>query len=164
MLSYLCCCKKSDASILKHLLEPEYIQCFSFIGQSFIGIPVNIYDGDTLSIVFVYNGKPVKYKCRALGYDSPEMKPLLTNPNRENEKTLAHAAKDRFIELLTKHPEKSIFIKCYDFDKYGRLLVEIWNYVDKDSINCIMINEGHGKPYDGGKKEKGKLNAISSSN
>jgi endonuclease YncB( thermonuclease family) len=130
------------------------MKCFSFIGESFIGIPVNIYDGDTLSIIFVHNRKPVKYRCRALGYDSPEMKPLLSNVNREAEKVLAHKAKDRFIELLTKHSSKNIFIKCHEFDKYGRLLVEIWNNTDKESINTIMVNEGYGKPYTGGTKEK----------
>jgi endonuclease YncB( thermonuclease family) len=153
MFSYFSCCKKSDQAILNEVLEPEHMPCFSFIGHTFVGIPANIYDGDTLSIIFVYNGTPVKYRCRTLGYDSPEMKPLLSNPNREAEKVLAHKAKDRFIELLTKHPEKNIFIKCHEFDKYGRLLVEIWNYVDKESINNIMMNEGHGKAYDGGTKE-----------
>jgi endonuclease YncB( thermonuclease family) len=154
MFSYFSCCKKSDDVILKQVIEPDNMPCFSFIGQNFVGIPANIYDGDTLSIIFVYNGMPVKYRCRTLGYDSPEMKPFLSNPNREAEKELAHKAKDRFIELLTKHPEKHIFIKCHEFDKYGRLLVEIWNYIDKASINNIMINEGHGKPYQGGTKEK----------
>jgi len=154
MFSYFNCCKKSDNAILKQVLEPENMPCFSFIGKSFVGIPANIYDGDTLSIIFVYNGTPVKYRCRTLGYDSPEMKPSLSNQTREAEKVLAHKAKDRFIELLTKHADKNIFIKCHEFDKYGRLLVEIWNYVDKDSINCMMINEGHGKPYQGGTKEK----------
>lgn len=154
MFSYFSCCKKSDAYILKQIIDPENMKCFSFIDQSFIGIPTNIYDGDTLSIIFVYNGRPVKYRCRALGYDSPEMKPLLSNPNRLMEKVLARKAKDRFIELLTKHTEKNIFIKCHEFDKYGRLLVEIWNNVDKESINTIMVNEGHGKAYDGGTKEK----------
>lgn len=152
--SYFSCCKKSDTSILKQVIEPENMECFSFIGKSFIGIPANVYDGDTLSIIFVYNGTPVKYRCRALGYDSPEMKPLLSKPNREAEKTLAYAAKERFIELLTQHPENNIFIKCHEFDKYGRLLVEIWNYTDEESINNIMINEGYGKPYSGGTKEK----------
>ena len=154
MFSYFNCCKKSDQAILKQVIEPENMKCFSFIGQSFAGIPANIYDGDTLSIIFVYNGIPVKYRCRAFGYDSPEMKPLLSNPNRIKEKELANAAKDRFIELLTKHADKNIFIKCHEFDKYGRLLVEIWNNVDKESINTIMINERHGKPYQGGTKEK----------
>jgi hypothetical protein len=160
MFSYFICCKKSivvkksDQAILKQVLEPENMSCFSLNRQTFVGIPANIYDGDTLSIIFVYNGTPVKYRCRALGYDSPEMKPSLSNPNRTAEKALAQKAKDRFIELLTKHADKNIFIKCHEFDKYGRLLVEIWNYVDKESINTIMIDEGHGKPYQGGTKEK----------
>ena len=42
----------------------------------------------------------------------------------------------------------------YTFDKYGRLLINFWNNVDKKSINEIMILEGHGKPYNGGSKER----------
>jgi len=149
-----CFKKPSEQSLLKNVVDPESMSCFSFNGLCFIGIPTNIYDGDTLSIIFIFHGKPVKYRCRALGYDSPEMKPLLSNPNREEEKRLASAAKNRFIELLSKHPDKTIFIKCQEFDKYGRLLVEIWNQVDTESINSIMVKEGHGKVYTGGKKEK----------
>jgi len=147
-----CCKSKSDEILLQNVIDPENMDCFSFNGQSFIGMATNVYDGDTLSIIFVYNGKPIKYRCRALGYDSPEMKPSLSNPNRDQEKLLANAAKDRFIELLSKSPDKNVFIKCHEFDKYGRLLVDIWNQVDSASINSIMVAEGHGKVYSGGKK------------
>ena len=153
MFSLFICSKKSDKAILKQVIEPENMKCFSFIGQSFIGIPTNIYDGDTLSILFIYNGNPIKYRCRCLGYDSPEMKPLLSNVNRENEKVMAISAKNRFTELLNKSPEGIIKFDCHEFDKYGRLLVEIWNQIDEKSINEIMVEEGHGKKYDGGKKE-----------
>ena len=44
-------------------------------------------------------------------------------------------------------------IECFDFDKYGRLLVIVWNMVDEKSINQIMLDEGYAKVYDGGKKE-----------
>ena len=47
-----------------------------------------------------------------------------------------------------------IKIECFDFDKYGRLLVNVWNMVDEKSINDIMIEEGYAKSYDGGKKTK----------
>ena len=147
-----CCKSKSDEILLQNVVDPENMDCFSFNGQSFIGMATNVYDGDTLSIIFVYNGKPIKYRCRALGYDSPEIKPSLSNPNREQEKLLAIAAKKRFIDLLSKSPDKNVFIKCHEFDKYGRLLVEIWNQVDSQSINSIMVAEGHGKVYSGGKK------------
>jgi endonuclease YncB( thermonuclease family) len=81
------------------------------------------------------------------------MKPLLSNPEREREKILALAAKTRFTELVNKHPDRIVKMDCSDFDKYGRLLVTLWNGVDEKSINEIMLEEGHGKKYDGGKKE-----------
>jgi hypothetical protein len=43
---------------------------------------------------------------------------------------------------------------CGDFDKYGRLLVKVWNMVDEKSINDIMVEENHGRPYFGKTKEK----------
>lgn len=141
-----------DIIILQKIKEPEKMKHISFEGCSFWGIPTNIYDGDTFSIIFIIDGKPIKYRCRTLGYDSPEMKPLLSNPNRESEIILAKKAKDRFTELLTMHHTKMVFVKCYKFEKYGRLLVELWNNVDGESINQIMIREGHGKSYDGLKK------------
>jgi endonuclease YncB( thermonuclease family) len=118
-----------------------------------MGIPTNIYDGDTFSLIFEYNGETIKYRCRCFGYDSPEMKPSLQNPNRDKEKDLAKLAKTRFTQLLTKNSNGLIRVKCYKFDKYGRILVDIWNDVDEKSVNDIMVEEGHGKKYDGGKKE-----------
>jgi len=141
-----------DMRTLRNIQEPEKMKCISFEGYSFWGIPTNIYDGDTLSIIFMHDGKPIKYRCQTLGYDSPEMKPLLVNPKRKTEIMLAIKARDRFATLLTMHDTKMVFVRCHKFDKYGRLLVELWNDVDGESINKIMIKEGHGKPYDGGKK------------
>lgn len=134
--------------------DKEKMKCFSFKDHIFYGYPTNIYDGDTFSLLFVYKDEVIKYRCRCTGYDSPEMKPSLSNQNRDNEKALAHKAKERLIELLGKHETKMIKVKCGDFDKYGRLLIEIWNMVDNESINEIMIKEGHGKPYNGGTKEQ----------
>jgi endonuclease YncB( thermonuclease family) len=135
-------------------INPTDIPYFSFKSQTFIAKHCNIYDGDTFSVVFFYKGDLIKYHCRCIGYDCAEMKPSLSNPNRDNEKELAHKAKNRLIELLNKHPTKLIKIECDGFDKYGRLLIKFWNFVDEESINDIMIKEGHGKPYDGGKKDK----------
>ena len=156
LLSYLFCSKNADKAIiqqLKSVQNKEEMKCFSFKGQTHFGLPTNVYDGDTLSIIFIYNGNRIKYRCRCLGYDSPEMKPLLSNPNRENEKVFALQAKTRFIELLNKSPEGILKFECFDFDKYGRLLVKLWNQVDEKSINDMMLEECHGKKYDGGKKE-----------
>jgi endonuclease YncB( thermonuclease family) len=153
----LFCIRNSDRAVIKKLKKienKEDLKCFSFKGKTFWGIPTNVYDGDTLSMIFLHDNKHVKYRCRCLGYDSPEMKPSLQDINRLKEKELAVLAKNRFKELLDKNPDGVVRFYCSDFDKYGRLLVNIWNGVDEKSINEIMVEEGHGKKYDGGTKEK----------
>jgi endonuclease YncB( thermonuclease family) len=139
---------------LKHIVDDKEVPYFSFNGLTFYAMPCHIYDGDTFSVIFEYKGELIKYRCRCTGYDCAEMKPSKSDPNREHEKELAHKAKDRLIELLGKHPSKLIKIECGEFDKYGRLLITFYNNIDNKSINQIMIDEGHGKPYEGGTKEK----------
>ena len=134
-------------------VKSDDIKYFSFEGKIFYAHHCNIYDGDTFSVIFNYKGDLIKYKVRCMGYDSPEMKPLKTNENRILEKELALKSKARLEELLNKHKTKLIKIECFEFDKYGRLLVKVWNMVDTKSINEIMIEEGHGRIYDGGKKD-----------
>lgn len=129
------------------------LKYFSFNGLTFYAKTCNIYDGDTFTAIFEYRGEIIKYRCRSMGYDSPEIKPLKSIENREEEIMMAHKAKDRLIELLNKHPTKLVKIDCFDFDKYGRILVNIWNMVDTKSINDIMVEEGYGKVYLGGTKE-----------
>lgn len=135
-------------------LEPDKIPYFSFKGQIFYAKPCNIYDGDTFSICWIWKGETIKYKCRCLGYDSPEMKPSLSNPNRDKEKQLAIEAKNRLIQLINKNPNGLVKVVCGDFDKYGRILVTVYNDIEPKSINQIMIDENHGKIYSGGKKEQ----------
>lgn len=149
--------KKDDKIYLKNikdkLYENDKCDYFSFAGKTFYARACNIYDGDTFSIIFLHNNEVIKYRCRCLGYDSPEMKPSLSNPNREKEKALAVNAKNRITELLTKHESGLVFVECFEFDKYGRILVKVYNMIDEKSINEIMVEEGHGKVYDGGKKD-----------
>ena len=138
---------------LVNIKTDKDVPYFNFKNKSFIAKPCHIYDGDTFSVIFDYHGELIKYRCRCYGYDTPEMRPLLKNPNRDHEKKLAYAAKARIIELLEAHPSKLIRIECLDFDKYGRLLIKAFNNVNEKSINEIMVEEGHGKWYDGGTKD-----------
>lgn len=166
-MRFLCCFinknmveePKTEAELIKEAyqilnVKSEDVKYFSFEGKVFYAKHCNIYDGDTFSVIFNYRGELIKYKARCMGYDSPEMKPLKSNENRIQEKELALKSKMRLEELLNKHETKLIKIKCFEFDKYGRLLVKVWNMVDNKSVNEIMIEESHGKSYDGGTKEK----------
>ncbi len=161
-------------------LDEKNINYFDFNGKTFIAKPCHFYDGDTFSAIFEHNGQIIKYRCRCVGYDTAEIKPRraglialapkvpmasklphvadktsqLQLDAAAAEKKLAQAAKTRFVELVTSHPSGLCLIQCGEFDKYGRLLVTVFNGVDKDSINSIMIKESHGKAYSGGTKDK----------
>ena len=130
---------------------------FSFKNKILISRIVDVYDGDTFTALFEYNGEIMKYKFRAMGYDCAEMKPKKSDPNRDEEKALALKAKNRFIELIGGE-DTIVKIKFLNFDKYGRILSYVYSMnsdVEKDeSINSVMIKEGHGKPYEGGTKEE----------
>ncbi len=132
------------------------IPLFSFENKVIIARIVDVYDGDTCTLLFEYNGEIMKYKSRAMGYDCAEMKPKKDDPNRDQEKKLALAAKARFIEL-TGGVDAFVQVKCLEFDKYGRILGYFYKMNDDvekaESVNAIMIKEGHGKAYDGGTKE-----------
>ena len=138
-------------------IEHKKIPLFSFKDKVIIARVVDVYDGDTFTALFEYNGEIMKYKCRCMGYDCAEMKPKKDDPNRDQEKKLALAAKNRFIELIGGE-DAIVQMKCLEFDKYGRILTYLYplngDLQNDESINSIMIREGHGKSYDGGTKDE----------
>ena len=77
----LCCFKNNELDDIKN----EDIKLFSFEGYECLAKIVDVYDGDTYTC-FKHNREIIKYKFRTYGYDSPEMKPLKSKPNREQEK------------------------------------------------------------------------------
>ena len=140
--------------VLKNECEKDYLNkmnneslpLYSLNGHRTYAKVVDVYDGDTCTIIFKWEGKYRKFKCRCYGYDSPEMKPRLNIENREEIISKAKVAKERLIQLT----KDIINIECLNFDKYGRLLVNL--YKDNCSINAIMVREGHGYIYHGGTK------------
>lgn len=127
-------------------IDDKSLPLFNLNGHRTFGKVVDVYDGDTCTIVLKWEGKYRKFKCRCYGYDSPEMKPRLNVENREEIISKAKLARDRFKQLT----KDIINIECLNFDKYGRLLVNL--YKNDCYINNIMIKEGHGYVYTGGKK------------
>jgi len=134
------------------LLAVKKAQDFSFNGQRFLARIVDYYDGDTIRCAFAINQDIVQYRSRMAGYDSPEMKPLKTNINRDVEKQAAIIARDA---LISKINDKLVYIECGHFDKYGRLLVTVYarnGHKNGENINTWMIKNNYGTPYTGGKK------------
>ena len=147
------------------------IPFFSLDGQTFQSKIVDIYDGDTCSIVIKLDGKYLKFKLRCLGYDSPEIKPPLNTEDRIQLIDLAIKSRNYFISRVTncdidllKHYSKKeikelimnntklVTLKTHGWDKYGRLLGEI--FIDGININNEMVEKKYAYKYDGGTKEK----------
>lgn len=122
---------------------------------------VNVYDGDTCKIVLELNGHLAKFNCRMAGYDTPEMRPPRSQVDRDKEIAAAKKARDRLKELVMDGDDsggKLVVVRCGEFDKYGRLLTELFlNEGDVEmgvkSVNQILVDEGHGYEYNGGTKK-----------
>jgi micrococcal nuclease len=138
-----------DTQLLSMTLKD--VKQFSFKGLVVKAKVVDIYDGDTFRAVFWYKDAIIQTSCRCLEYDAPEMKISRLTPESDREilKKMAYNARDRLKELLGTG---LIELRFSENDMYGRPLTKI--FVNGKYINQIMIDEGHGKPYNGGHKNE----------
>ncbi len=133
-------------------------------------IVLKIYDGDTAWLAV---NSPVRatFCVRLLGVDTHEMRQP-AGPQRDERKRLAYAARSRLAQLSTNldiDPACELKRKEWDTaveantlviyavfgaaDKYGRTLATLFRSKDAtESINGMMIREGHAVAYDGGTK------------
>lgn len=119
------------------------IPFFTLKGHSCRAKVVHVYDGDTVHLVFEYFGHLFKWHARIAHVDTPELR----TKNLE-EKKLGYETRDKLIELING---KVVDVLCLDFDKYGRVLVEItYNGVRVDQW---LIDNGLAKSYEGKTKE-----------
>lgn len=108
---------------------------------------VKVYDGDTLHVAAIPDGHklPYRFNIRMLGYDSPELR-----SKNEREIKAAELARDTLESLVNNKVLRAELAK--ESDKYGRYLAVLYDE-DGLNINEEMIRLGHGKRYNGGKKE-----------
>ena len=154
--------KNNDKHHEKELLNNSFssLQKFTFSGIITKCRIIDVYDGDTVTIVFYNNDEPIKKSFRMYGYDAPEMKPLKTTPNRNLHIQAAKISKNVLFEL-TKN--KILWVKFFNEEKYGRLMGNLYfqepNNVIK-SLNDYMIENGYGKIYKGDCKEEFSLDEL----
>lgn len=131
---------------------------FSFAGQEFQAKIVDYYDGDTVRVVFRHGGVLVQYRARMAGYDSPEMRPPLGQPDRLEEIKAAKTARTALAKKVG--PSGLVIIRCGKWDKYGRILVTA--HAGGVDLNQWMVDCGHGVSYDGGTKKPFSPGALQS--
>ena len=107
---------------------------------------IDVYDGDTITVILPWDGGVFKKKCRLTGIDCAEIR---TKDLRE--KSCGYDAKKYLTDLLDN---KNIWIECGDWDKFGRLLITIFKNKEdvgnfQMSINQQMIDSNNAYKYDG---------------
>ena len=100
---------------------------------------IEVYDGDTVTVLFYSNGELCHAKVRLLGIDTPEMK-----GKTDQEKAKAILARDALSKLLMN---KVVTLSNTGIEKWGRILADVW--LDGLYVNDYMVKEGHAVPYGG---------------
>ena len=144
-----CCNSKNIINQLK--IQDEKMDYFSFDGLCTLARVVDIYDGDTCTIIFNYNNQFIKYKIRAFGYDTCELHPRKNIENRDQHIAKATSQQQAFATLLM-YNEGIVEVQMRGFDKYGRILGIFYGQDKNTSINDIMVHRYDAKPYYGGTK------------
>ncbi len=127
-------------------------------GTTTVARLIDIIDGDTIVCVVPVLERFFKFNVRLNGIDTCEMK---SHNLLERNKAIAardYVVKSVFNEVLErkdlqsrlKQDPKLINLHCYDFDKYGRLLADV--FIDGKSLSNELINANLGNPYSGGTK------------
>ena len=149
---------------------------FSLKDQVTMAKLVDAYDGDTVACAIPVGKDFYKFKMRLLGIDTPEMRPSRANADRDAEIRAAVATRNRLlqyvlgedaVDLATKYTraqvrrmlaasDRLVCLRCHEFGKYGRCLVEIFlareDVSRGASLNQRLVEEGMACRYDGGKK------------
>ena len=98
------------------------------------------------SLVFPVLRKLYKFNCRIQGVDTPELR-----TRDKKEKAYGILVRDKVRERILN---KVVQIECGDFDKYGRLLIDIKDpLVEKEKISGWLIKNNYAFEYDGGTKK-----------
>ena len=124
--------------------QSEKTMAFSLNGYKTEAKVVKVYDGDTVHVVFSYFNTYYKWIGRIAHVDTPELK-----TKNEEEKKKGYEVRDKLRELIQG---KIVQLTCHEFDKYGRLLVDI--VIGDVKVDEWLLSNGYAKKYEGGTKEK----------
>ncbi len=111
---------------------------------------ISVYDGDTVTLMIDQGMKHfARVKVRLVGINTPEIR---TTDLEEKER--GYKAKNFLKDLIEG---KTVVVHTVKKGKFGRWLGVLWLYQEDmtelgQSLNDLMIQEGHAVAYDGGKR------------
>ena len=108
-----------------------------------------VVDGDTCdALIDLGFDTWVKKRIRFYGVDTWESR---TRNLEEKKKGLA--AKAYVKDLLENSDEGKFLLKSHGVGKYGRVLADLFVKGHEQSVNQLLLENGHAYEYEGGKKK-----------
>jgi endonuclease YncB( thermonuclease family) len=106
---------------------------------------LKVYDGDTFTIVTkLYKTDQVyQFQVRLNGLDTAELK-----GTKDKVKKMSIIARDKLSELIFN---KVVSFKNISYDKYGRLLADV--FINDINVDKWMLDNNLALSYDGGHKD-----------
>lgn len=158
------------------MIEEKYIEelhtcdidtkVFSLNGMETYARVVDIYDGDTMTCVLPLFNDYYKFIVRLDGIDTCEIrnknanlkqkgllaKKLIIDTLLPDNKCELDITRNDLREYLKKHVV-IVWLKCLEFDKYGRLLGDVFVNKESDkSLSNVILDNKLGYIYNGGSK------------
>ena len=139
-------------------VQNDDIDVFTLEGLKTKAKVISVHDGDTLDVVFyIYGDNLVRYTCRLLGYDAPELTSKKKNPSLRlralrTRDFLAHLCMgddpDDFddngtwekydLQELLDESRNLVYVEFGEFDSFGRVLATIKTSPRGESINDMV--------------------------
>ena len=112
---------------------------------------VDVYDGDTVTLVAYIAGAPVKFRCRLARIDAPEMRPNSSLPRaaRDAERRAARISRDTLREMAL---HRLVTVTDVRNEKWGRVLAELTVDGTAATVSDRMLARGMAVAYAGGTK------------
>lgn len=145
------------------------VPMFTLSGIKTVGRVVDVYDGDTMTCIFpIFGDNYFRFNLRLMGIDTPELKSkdIISKEKAldarhkimtvccDDKYSLNKDCKREDIKRYLEENEINVWIECLDFDKYGRILANVYPKQGDPclSLTKILLDAKLGYEYNGGKK------------
>lgn len=139
-------------------LDPDYISPIPRRGEKVPCIIPEVYDGDTLTAVYLYQGAPLKIRVRLSGVDAPEIRKKNVT---DLERKAALKVREFVQKWLDRSDPKKLYLQLSQHDKYGgRFVGDILKNISEtsepvyQSLSTTLLEADMVVPYTGSTKQE----------
>jgi len=134
-------------------IDPDDVPSIPYRGETIPCVVPEVYDGDTLTAIYMIKKVPIKIRVRLFGIDAPELRGKGVSKLESEVGKLV----GEFVRSWIHKYSKILYIKIQRFDKYGgRFIGDIFareNGIDV-SLATMLLQKNFVVPYQGQKKIK----------